>query len=235
LLPDLVSRGCHNVVILTLAGILHLAVVLHLRERGARSEEATALSVGDSLLKRALGFAGRIGEWENDGVLVQASHALENSGSEGAANGRKTHENGWLDILNNVVKSLELLALVVVSGEVDLVISELVATVVGDETLGVDEPELALGFVFRQTLLDEVFHDLLGYSDAGTASAKEYSTVILGSDTGGLDGVYESTNDDGTSSLDVIVEHGIRVLVSLERGEGVLPVFELNNDTKSHQ
>lgn len=54
--------------------------------------------------------------------------------------------------------------------------------------------------------------------------------MVLCWDTRCLDGVDETGGDDSTSSLDVIVEAGIGVLVSLERWERVLEIFELDND-----
>ena len=54
--------------------------------------------------------------------------------------------------------------------------------------------------------------------------------MVLDGDTRRLDGVDETTNNDGTSALDVVVEHAVCVLVALEGGEGVLEVLELDND-----
>ncbi len=45
-----------------------------------------------------------------------------------------------------------------------------------------------------------------------------------------LDGVHEAREDDGTGALDVVVEGGVYVAVPLERWEGVLEVFELDDD-----
>jgi hypothetical protein len=54
-----------------------------------------------------------------------------------SADCRQSHENGWLDKVNNFRECLELLAIIVIAGKVDLMLSELVSTVVCDETLRV--------------------------------------------------------------------------------------------------
>ena len=96
--------------------------------------------------------------------------------------------------------------------------------------LGVDEPKLSLGLVFGQALLDEVLNDLLGDAHASTASSEKDGAMVTGGNAGGLHGVDEATDDDGSCALHVVVEHGICMLVFFEGWEGVLPILELDDD-----
>lgn len=64
-----------------------------------------------------------------------------------------------------------MLALVVSTGEVDLVIGKLVSAIRGDEALAVDEPEAVLGLFFGQAFFDKVLDNLFGNADAGRAGA----------------------------------------------------------------
>ena len=124
-----------NVHVVALAGGEELAVVLQGGEWRAGGEQAAALSVEDSLLECALRLAGRVGQGEDDGVVVQLGHLLEDLLVEGTANGGQTHEDGGLDVVDQASEGLVLAAVVVVTGEVHLVLSELVTAVKGDETV----------------------------------------------------------------------------------------------------
>lgn len=219
-----------DVHVVALAGLESLALVLDGGEGRARGEEAAALGVLDGVLEGALGLAAGVGQGEDDGHLVQLGHAFEDGRGEGTADGAETHEDGGLDVLDDVLKGLVLLALVVVTREVEFVLGELVATVVGDETLGVDQPEALSGLVLTEALLHKELNELLGNTDTGRAGTEEDGTLVGGGNLGLLDSVDETTKDDGASALDVVVEHGVGVLVTLERGEGVLEVLVLDDN-----
>lgn len=225
------SNTGEDVHVVALARLKSLTVVLKSRERRARSEEDTALSVLDGVLEGALRLAAGVGKGEDDGHLVQLSHTLDDLGGEGTADGGETHENGGLDVLNDVLESLVLLALVVVTREVELVLGKLVATVVGDETLRVDQPEALSGLVLSETLVHEELDELLGDTNTGRASTEEDGALVSSGNLGLLDTVDEATEDDSTGTLDVVVEHGVGVLVTLERREGVLEVLVLDDNT----
>lgn len=46
--------------------------------------------------------------------------------------------------------------------------------VVGDEAVAVDEPEFGLGFVLRETFVDEEVRELFGDADACATGSEEY-------------------------------------------------------------
>lgn len=56
--------------------------------------------------------------------------------------------------------------------------------------------------------------------------------MLLGWDSGSLDGIDDTSKDDGTSSLDVIVEASVVAAITFERWEWVLEVLELDDDTR---
>ncbi len=163
-------------------------------------------------------------------MLIPLTHFGQDVRVEDAAHGRKTHEDSRFDVFDHFRQSLDLLAVVVVAREVHLVIGQLVASVVGDETFGVDEPETATGFVLGQALAGEEFDNLFGDADAGAAGAEEDGSLVFGGHAGALDGVDDAGEDDGAGALDVVVEAGVLVSVSFQSREGVLEVFELDHD-----
>lgn len=135
-------------------------------------------------------------------------------------------------MVDDLFKGLELLAVVVLASEVDLVVGQLVTSVGGDQTLGVDEVEAAASLILGQALTREELHNLLGNTDTGRASAEEDRTVVPAGQTGTLHGVNDATENDRTRSLNIIVEAGVGIPVALECGEGILEVLELDDDTR---
>ena len=54
--------------------------------------------------------------------------------------------------------------------------------------------------------------------------------MILAGDPGTLDRVDNTTQDNGTSALNVVIEAGVQTLIPFKGGERVLEVFELDDD-----
>jgi hypothetical protein len=200
-------------------------------EGGAGGEEAAAVGVGDGGLEVTLGLGGGVGEGEDERGGVPVSHLAQDLWGEDAAHGGETHQDGGLDVVDDLVEGLVLLAVVVTAGEVDLVVGELIAAVSGDETLGVDEVEAVAGFVLGHAFAHEELDNLTGNADTGAAGAEEHGTVVLAGQTGALDSVDDTAKDDSASTLDVIVEAGVHVTVSLKSREGILEILELDDDT----
>lgn len=200
-------------------------------EGGAGGEEAAAVGVGDGGLEVTLGLGGGVGEGEDERGGVPVSHLAQDLWGEDAAHGGETHQDGGLDVVDDLVEGLVLLAVVVTAGEVDLVVGELVAAVSGDETLGVDEVEAVAGFVLGHAFAHEELDNLTGNADTGAAGAEEHGTVVLAGQTGALDSVDDTAKDDSASTLDVIVEAGVHVTVPLKSREGILEILELDDDT----
>ena len=184
----------------------------------------------DSFLERALGLAGGVGQGEDDGSVVQLGHVLENLLCESTANRGQAHQDRGLDIVNQTSKRLVLTAIVVVSREVDLVLCQFVSPILGDKTIGVDEPEFATGLFLGQAFLDEELDNLLRNTSSSAASTEEDGFVVLDGHTRRLDSVDEATDNDGASALDVVVEHGVGVLVAFDGREGVFEVLELDDN-----
>jgi hypothetical protein len=223
-------RGNQTYHVVALAGNELLTLVVKSREGATRGEEALALGVLDSVLEGALGLGAGVGQGEDDGLVVHRSHLLEDLGGEGTANGTKAHKNSRLDVVDDLLKRLVLLAVVVVTGKVQLVVGELAGPVVGDHALGVDQPEALASLVLGEALLHEESGELLGNTDTSRAGTEEDSALVLGRNARLLDGVDEAGKNHSASALDVVVEHGVGVLVALERGEGVLEVLVLDDN-----
>ena len=226
-----------HVHVVALAGVVGVGLALgvgegHGGEGRAGGEEAAAVGVLDGGLEVALGLGGGVGQGEDDGGGVPVGHLAEDLGSEDTTHGGQTHQDGGLDMVDDLLKGLELLAIVVLAGEEDLVVGELVTTVSGDETLGVDEVEAVASILLGHALADEEVNNLLGDADTGRAGAEEDGAVVLAGETGTLDGVDDSTEDDGAGTLNVVIEAGVDTLVTLQCGEGILEVLKLNDDTK---
>ncbi len=196
----------------------------------AAREEGAAVGVFHRFFKGAFGVGRGVGEGEDDGMVIPLAHFRQDGRIEDAAHGGEAHEDGGFDVVDDFGERLQLAALVVVAREVDLVVGELVAAVVGDQASGVDQPETSSGFVFREAFTREEFHYLLGDSDAGAACAEEHGTLLFGGEAGSFDGVDDAGEDDGAGALDVVVEAGVLVLVTLECREWILEVLELDDN-----
>jgi hypothetical protein len=159
--------------VVALAGNQLLALEVKGREGAARGEEALALGVLDSILEGALRLGARVGQGEDDGPVVHGSHLLENLRSESSADGAETHEDSGLDVVDDLLEGLVLLAIVVVAREVALVVSKLTLSVVGDHALGVDEPEALASLVLSEALVDEEGSKLLSNTNTSATCAQE--------------------------------------------------------------
>jgi len=164
-----------HVVALTRDQLLSLKV--EGREGAARGKEALALGVLDRVLESALRLGAGVGQGEDDGPLVHGSHLLEDLGGESTADGAQTHKDGGLDVVDDLLEGLVLLAVVVVAREVALVVGEFALSVVGNHALGVDEPEAFAGLVFGKPLVDEESGKLLCNTNTSTTCAQKYSPL----------------------------------------------------------
>lgn len=146
---------------------------------------------------------------------------------------RGRRERRTLDIVDDLLKRLDLAALVVVACKVDLVFGELVSAVESDEALGVDEPEAPLSLLLGKSLANEIGHELLSDTDGGGSSAKEEYTLV--GERGSLlaGGVDEAAENDGAGSLDVVVKGEVLVTEVLEIEEGGLGREVLELDWRS--
>ena len=68
-------------------------------------------------------------------MRVQFSHGPENLFVEDSTHRGESHEDGRLDKVDDLWEGLELLALVVITGEIDFVLSESVSSVICDQAL----------------------------------------------------------------------------------------------------
>tara|TARA_R110002060_G_scaffold74594_1_gene83949 strand:+ start:1582 stop:2154 length:573 start_codon:yes stop_codon:yes gene_type:complete len=183
-------------------------------------------------------------------MRIQFSHGPENLLVEDSTHSGESHEDGGLYEVDDFWEGLELLTLVVIAGEIDFVLSESISSVVCDQTLGllakvtkmewntclcIDKPEATSCLVFSQALFHEVLNDLLSDTHTGTSSTHKDSSLVLGWNTALLQGVDDTGEDNSTGSLNVIVEHGVLVLISLKCRERIFKVLKLHDDTAIHQ
>lgn len=76
-------------------------------------------------------------------------------------------------MIDDLLERLELLALVVLAGKVDLMIGQLVASVRSDQAFGVNEVEAFTSLLLGKALSDEEVDDLLGHSNTGRSRSQE--------------------------------------------------------------
>ena len=93
------------------------------------------------------------------------------------------------------------------------------------------KPKFASCLFFCQTFLNEIFNDLPSNTNTGTTCTEENSTVVLDRSTASFHGVDESTNNDSTSALNIIIEARVDILVPFESWEWVLKILKLDDDT----
>lgn len=226
-----------DIHVVTLAGVVGLGLAGGVgegegREGRARGEETTTVGVLNSGLIITLRLGGRVGEGEDDGGGVPVSHLGEDLRGEDTTQSRQTHQDSGLDVINNLLQSLPLLASIVLTSEVDLVVSELVTTVSSDKTLSVNKVEAASGLILGHTLTHEELDDLLGNTDTGRAGTEEDSAVVLAWQTRSLNSIDNTTEDNGAGTLDIVIEASVGVAVTLQSGERILEVLELDDDSK---
>lgn len=97
--------------------------------------------------------------------------------------------------------------------------------------LGVDKPEHRASLLLRHSLLLKVLADGLCDSNTTRSSTKEEDALVLQRQAGELESADSSCEDDGSGSLDVVVEARVLFAVSGEKGEGEsgVEVLELND------
>jgi hypothetical protein len=100
------------------------------------------------------------------------------------------------------------------------------ATSVIHKTLRVDEVDARAGLLFRQALQGEEAHELHANTHASGAGTKEENTVVgqrsARSGRGDLGGIEETTENDGTSSLDIVIEDWVFIAVALKVQKGLV-------------
>lgn len=217
------------------AGLASSVGVGHGGEGRTRGKQHAAIGVGDGALVVTFGLVRGVGQREDNGGSVPLGHLAQELGGEDTTDGRKTHQDGGLHMVNNIFQGLQLQAVVVRTGKVDLVISELVTTISSDKTLSVDQVETRAGLILGHTLADEEVNNLLSNTDTGATSTKEDGALVLARKARALDSVDDTTEDDSASTLDVIVEAGVVVTVTLQSREGVLEVLELDHNTATRK
>lgn len=154
-------------------------------EGRAGGEDDSALGPVNSLLERALSLGQGVAQREQDGAAVRATsidRVLESTDDglgEDTKRGGQADQSAGLDVRNDFLEGLVLLASVVGTGKVLLVVGQVVAAVLGDETLGVHEPELVTGLSLAETALGVVFYELLGDTNTSRASTHEDETLLI--------------------------------------------------------
>jgi hypothetical protein len=71
---------------------------------------------------------------------------------------------------------------------------------------------------------------LLCNTNTSAASTQEDGAVVFDVHTTSPDGIDKTTDNHGTSSLDVIVEARVGIPISLESWEGILEILKLDHD-----
>ena len=98
--------------------------------------------------------------------------------------------------------------------------------------LGVYKPKATACLILSQAFLDEILDNLLGYSDTSRSSPHEYRTLSTNRNMRLLKGVDNACQDDSSSTLNIIVEAAVFVLILLESRERVLEVLKLDDNSE---
>lgn len=95
----------------------------------------------------------------------------------------------------------------------------------------IDEPELGLGLLLSHTLLLKVLANRLGDSDSTRSGTKEQDPLILERNLRKGESADGSSENDGSGSLDIIVEARVLLAVVEQKGEseGGVEVLELDD------
>jgi hypothetical protein len=121
--------------LLALTRLHDFAIVEIWREWATAGKDCLAIGIFHSFLVCTLGVAGWVRKREDDWVWVQFGHSIKDRLVKNTTNRRQSHQNCRLYKVDNLGESLELLTIVVITREVYLVLSKLISSVVGYETL----------------------------------------------------------------------------------------------------
>lgn len=69
------------------------------------------------------------------------------------------------------------------------------------------------------------------HADARATGTEEDSTLLAGRNLGAFDCVNKAAENNGAGALNIVVEAGVGFAVTGKSGEGVLEVFELDDNT----
>jgi hypothetical protein len=205
----------------------------HRRERGAGSDERTAIGPAVQILRAGLAAAGRVGQRHDDrpfGVGDDAAHDLF---GEGPARGRQSDERGRVHSLDHVGEegwpagfgaghgSRRL-------GETALRRAE-VRAVSGEQAVDVEHADPGAGALLGQAVGHHRPHDLLADSDTGRPGAQHHHGLVAQPRPGGRYPRGQRGQHYGRRALDVVVEAEQLVAVALEdrqrvRGREILPL-----------
>lgn len=130
----------HHIV--ALSRLHHLVVIHDGVKRTSTRKERLAVRALDGLLERALGLGDGVGEGEYDGTLVVLRHEAEDLLRERPADGGQAEERGRANVLDDGLERSQLRCILLRAGEVALVLWQLVASVVGNESLQIPSCQL---------------------------------------------------------------------------------------------
>merc|ERR550517_2339385 len=146
-----------DVGIVALTWIIHLSLIVDWHERRSTGEDDFSVSVLVGFDGCAFGFAGWVAESKDDGSFVESGHVFEDFRRESPSDSSSTNENGRLDESDDLV---ELVHGWNGLGELDLVAGDAsVGAVLDQETVGVDQPDFAAGFLMREPVLFHGHHN----------------------------------------------------------------------------
>ena len=184
------------------------------------------------------GFAGGVGEWEDDGAWGVGGHGAYDGLSKCAGLGGDADEDGDAGDSDDIEEGdgagagkLPVGDVVAGAGEGDLVRAH-VFGVLGEEAVAVEGVEAVAGLSFGEAFLPHGGDEEVEDADASGAGA-EHGDFLLGEgDAGGVDGGEEGGGGDGRGALDVVVEGAEAVAVALEEAGCVDAgeVFPLEED-----
>jgi hypothetical protein len=72
--------------------------------------------------------------------------------------------------------------------------------------LGIHKPEASSSFVFGQALPHEILHDLFSNTNSSASGSHEYRSLIFNRNSGFLQRIDDSGQDDSSGTLNIIIE-----------------------------
>lgn len=169
---DAKRHSREDVGVVALSRVEGLALVGDGREGRAAGEHGLALGIFVGLLGGALGLAGGVAQGEDDGLLVESAHVLQDFGGEGASDGRGADQHRGLGRFHHIGQ--------LANGRVCACKARLVArdaavrAVLDDQTLRVDHPDALACLVQGGALLHHRHHAQVGDADRGLTSSLKF-------------------------------------------------------------
>uniref|UniRef100_A0AAG5CP82 Uncharacterized protein n=1 Tax=Anopheles atroparvus TaxID=41427 RepID=A0AAG5CP82_ANOAO len=192
--------------------------------------KGTYLGVIEGRLRRTLRLRGRIGQGENDGLVVVLAHRLQDFRRKRATDRGRSDQHGRFHLLHHVGKVLHHS---VIFGIVRLVSAEPpLGPALRQQTIDVEHPDLVAGRLQLAALGLHGLHHQIGDTDGRLARPEKHERVLRDALAGEALRGEQAGHRHRCRALDVVVERAVRIAELVQEAERVVVAKVLELDER---